>query len=324
MTNNNPKVFISHASEDKERFVTKFATKLRKKAVDAWLDQWEIKPGDSLIDKIFEEGIKDCEVFVIILSEKSINKKWVKEELNLGTIQRIEKNTKIIPILIDKNIEVPTSLRHLVWQRIDDLDNYEDEFNKILKSIYDISEKPPLGEKPKYSIEINTIEGLTKTDSIVLKVIGDIVHNNDDTVRYVKNRDIFDTCSNYNLSHEDVIESLGILKSDFYIKMSQENAPIEMTHLLMTSYGFIEYCENFILDFEKKFKDIVSSILNEDSRSSDEIYKRVKCKLVVVVSILQRFNDMDYMKVLVQVGAPMKIFEIYPKGNRYLKNVLQG
>lgn len=34
-----PKVFVSHASEDKERFVTEFATKLRAKGVDAWLDK---------------------------------------------------------------------------------------------------------------------------------------------------------------------------------------------------------------------------------------------------------------------------------------------
>ncbi len=32
-----PKVFISHASEDKARFVTEFATKLRENGVDAWL-----------------------------------------------------------------------------------------------------------------------------------------------------------------------------------------------------------------------------------------------------------------------------------------------
>ncbi len=113
-----PKVFISHASEDKERFVMKFATKLREKRVDAWFDKWEIKVGDSLIDKIFEEGISNYQVFIIILSKKSINKKWVKEELNSAQIQRIEKNTKIIPIIIDKNIEVPTSLKHLVWEKI--------------------------------------------------------------------------------------------------------------------------------------------------------------------------------------------------------------
>ncbi len=51
-----PKVFVSHASEDKERFVTEFSTKLRENGVDAWLDKWEMLPGDSLVDKIFEEG----------------------------------------------------------------------------------------------------------------------------------------------------------------------------------------------------------------------------------------------------------------------------
>ena len=36
----NPKVFVSHASEDKDRFVNTFATKLRENGVDAWLDKW--------------------------------------------------------------------------------------------------------------------------------------------------------------------------------------------------------------------------------------------------------------------------------------------
>lgn len=53
----NPKVFISHASEDKDRFVINFSTKLRSKGIDTWLDKWEMRPGDSLIDRIFEEGI---------------------------------------------------------------------------------------------------------------------------------------------------------------------------------------------------------------------------------------------------------------------------
>lgn len=54
------KVFVSHASEDKERFVNEFATKLRVNGIDAWLDKWEMLPGDSLVDKIFEEGFKEC------------------------------------------------------------------------------------------------------------------------------------------------------------------------------------------------------------------------------------------------------------------------
>jgi hypothetical protein len=41
-----PKVFISHASEDKDRFVTLFARRLRENGVDAWLDQWETRIDD--------------------------------------------------------------------------------------------------------------------------------------------------------------------------------------------------------------------------------------------------------------------------------------
>jgi len=55
-----PKVFISHASEDKDRFVIPFATRLRENGVDAWVDRWEMNPGDSLVDRIFEEGLKNA------------------------------------------------------------------------------------------------------------------------------------------------------------------------------------------------------------------------------------------------------------------------
>jgi hypothetical protein len=39
-----PKVFISHASEDKQRLVEQFAQCLRATGVDAWLDKWEMNP----------------------------------------------------------------------------------------------------------------------------------------------------------------------------------------------------------------------------------------------------------------------------------------
>jgi hypothetical protein len=50
---NNPKIFVSHAKEDKDRFVLEFAEKLRNKGIDAWVDNWEMLPGDKLNDKIF-------------------------------------------------------------------------------------------------------------------------------------------------------------------------------------------------------------------------------------------------------------------------------
>src|ERR1035438_8156569 len=52
-----PKVFISHAGEDRERFAKPFAARLRANGVDAWISFWEINPGDSIVDRIFNEEI---------------------------------------------------------------------------------------------------------------------------------------------------------------------------------------------------------------------------------------------------------------------------
>ncbi len=148
-----PKVFVSHASEDRQRFVMPFAQRLRENGVDAWLDQWEMKPGDSLVDKIFEEGLRNAQAVIIVLSAASVNKPWVREELNLSVVKRIGKGLKIIPVVIDA-CEVPEALQSTIWQRIDDLQQYDDAFQRILDAVFDRSPKPPLGEKPAvYAIE---------------------------------------------------------------------------------------------------------------------------------------------------------------------------
>ena len=121
METKNPKVFVSHASEDKERFVINFAKKLREKGVDAWVDKWEMKLGDSLVDKIFEEGIKSCDTFIIILSKFSVTKPWVREELDSAIVKRIEEKTRLIPIVIDEGIDIPQCIKHLLRKPISDL-----------------------------------------------------------------------------------------------------------------------------------------------------------------------------------------------------------
>ncbi|MFN9951710.1 MAG: toll/interleukin-1 receptor domain-containing protein, partial [bacterium] len=45
------KVFISHSSRDKP-VVEPLARYLRSVGIDAWLDKWEIAPGDDIIAKI--------------------------------------------------------------------------------------------------------------------------------------------------------------------------------------------------------------------------------------------------------------------------------
>lgn len=87
-TNSAPIAFLSHDSEDKERFVLPFAARLRQRGVDAWVDRWEITAGDSLVDKTFEEGLKNASAVIVVLSHISIQKRWVREELDASVVAR--------------------------------------------------------------------------------------------------------------------------------------------------------------------------------------------------------------------------------------------
>ncbi|MBK7809545.1 MAG: toll/interleukin-1 receptor domain-containing protein [Saprospiraceae bacterium] len=64
-------IFLSHNREDKE-FVRHLALDLRRAGIIAWLDEAEIKPGDSIIDKI-EDGLKGSKYLAVILSPTSVN-----------------------------------------------------------------------------------------------------------------------------------------------------------------------------------------------------------------------------------------------------------
>ena len=69
----------------------------------------EIQPGDSIIEKIFREGLAGCQLFLIVLSKASIQSRWVREELDHATIQRIEGTARVVPIL-KEDCEIPAPL----------------------------------------------------------------------------------------------------------------------------------------------------------------------------------------------------------------------
>jgi hypothetical protein len=137
--------FLSHASDDKDRFVLGFAEKLREHGIELWLDEWEILPGDRIVGKVFEEGLKNAEVIIVVLSNISVAKPWVRAELEVAVVKRIEEGIRIIPLVIDKDCPVPEALKADVRVVINDLNNYEPELKSIVNAVYRIYDKPPLG-----------------------------------------------------------------------------------------------------------------------------------------------------------------------------------
>lgn len=72
-------VFISHSSEDKDTIVREMATLLTKFGLKVWYDEFTLKVGDSLSQKI-DEGLINSRFGIVIISRAFLNKKWTDYE----------------------------------------------------------------------------------------------------------------------------------------------------------------------------------------------------------------------------------------------------
>lgn len=278
-----PKVFVSHASEDKVRFVLEFAERLRQKGIDAWVDKWEMLPGDSLVDKIFEEGIKEAETVIVVLSRFSIEKPWVREELNAAFVKRVNNGSKLIPIVLD-NCKVPEALKSTLWEPISDLSAYDASFDRIVASIYGANDKPPLGSPPEYVQSFaQAIGGLNNIDSLVLRLSCDEVLKTGDI--FVNADRIFFKDGKVLVPEDELKDSLEILDSEGYINLVRMLGHGFFPYQI-TTYGFDLYANTSIPHYQDKIAAIVSTIVNEKLTSNDEIRERLDENKIIADHIL--------------------------------------
>lgn len=126
-------VFLSHNQADKE-FVRKLAQDLENHGVRYWLDEAEMKIGDSLIQKI-REGIDSVDFFAVILSPNSVNAPWVVNELDVAMNHQISgKPIKVLPILL-KECELPGFLVGKYYSDFRNEDFYESSFKTLINSL---------------------------------------------------------------------------------------------------------------------------------------------------------------------------------------------
>lgn len=311
-----PKVFVSHASEDKDRFVLEFASRLRQKGIDAWLDKWEMLPGDSLLDKIFEEGIKEAKAVIVVLSKFSVEKPWVKEELNAAFVKRINNGSKLIPVVID-DCDVPEVLKSTLWEPIADLSAYEPSFDRIVASIYGINDKPPIGPQPEYVQSfVKAIGSLNNIDSLVLRLSCEEILKSGDT--WINPVRIFLKDDQLLVPEEELRDSLEILDSNGYIKLMRAFGG-DLLPYQVTTYGLDAYANAAIPNYKNTIAAVVSAIVNEKLTSNTEIQTRLNENRVVIDHILNVLENDGHIKQT-RIRDLSQILSVSPT----LKRALRG
>lgn len=129
----NPSIFLSHNHKDKE-FVRRLARDLDCHGIRVWLDEAELKIGDSLIEKI-RDGIDGVDYVAVILSENSVQSRWVQKEIDVAmTLEIGGKDINVLPLMLER-CELPGFLLGKFYADFTSEDKYLSSFELLINTM---------------------------------------------------------------------------------------------------------------------------------------------------------------------------------------------
>src|SRR5262245_24031593 len=106
-------VFLSHSAKD-QAVVRVLGERLRTDGLRVWLDEWQIRPGDSIPSRI-EDGLEHSRVLVLCMSEHAFSSDWTQLEATTFRFRDpINRERRFIPIRLD-DTPVKGSLAHFLY-----------------------------------------------------------------------------------------------------------------------------------------------------------------------------------------------------------------
>jgi 5'-deoxynucleotidase YfbR-like HD superfamily hydrolase len=153
-------VFLSHSSKDKTE-VRRLADELERHGISVWLDEREIKVGESITAKI-QEALLKAKYVAVWITQNSISSGWVEKEWQVKIFRAIStKKTVILPLLAD-NCEIPFFLRDCMYA--DFTASFDIGFNKLIDAIKKKERKNILEVEPITVLEhtkgfLNDLDG---------------------------------------------------------------------------------------------------------------------------------------------------------------------
>src|SRR5437588_7739497 len=92
-----PKVFISHATADRDLVQRHILDLLRAHGIDTWYAEDDIHTAEEW-EMSIRQGLASCEWFLVVMTPRSANSKWVQAEVNWAIDKR---QGRLIPVLLE-------------------------------------------------------------------------------------------------------------------------------------------------------------------------------------------------------------------------------
>lgn len=161
---NPPRAFISysHDSAEHKKWILDFATTLRRRGIDAVLDQWDLKPGDDL-PHFMETQLESADFVLMICTDKYVEKAnageggvgYEKMIMTASLLSKID-SSKVIPIIRQSETDTrPTFMKTKIYIDFSNDENIEYSLDDLLRVLLQapLYEKPEIGTNPFEPLE---------------------------------------------------------------------------------------------------------------------------------------------------------------------------
>jgi hypothetical protein len=291
------RAFMSHSHDDKA-IAHQLGEKLRGKGIDVWVDAWEIRPGDSIVQKIFEEGLRECKLFIVLLSPNSVRSSWVRHELDSAIVQRLSGATRVVPVVVEP-CDIPVALRTLL--RLDlAVESMENVVARLVDVAFDNNRKPPLGRPP--TAIVHDIPGLSKTATRIATILSSSMDQSDgrplgyEGAELAKTLDLTPDQVN---DAVDELSALGLAQTMQYLG----TAPFAFGHVEPTHSLAFHLRGTGMLDYDpdedvRAVAAAIAQVKNATGETIQEITKLQPSRINHAVSYLEAYGHVDVMKFL--------------------------
>jgi hypothetical protein len=135
------RIFISHSSHDQD-LASEICGDLRTAGYEPWLDCQSIQAGSPIVADI-DAAILKCHHFIVILSKKAVESRWVQQEVmcSLWTKLSDRRRKRLIPALREHCGELPLHLQNLRYA------NFTQSYAVGFAQIYAAIDLPPIEDQ---------------------------------------------------------------------------------------------------------------------------------------------------------------------------------
>lgn len=126
---NYEKVFLSYSYKDRD-VIEEFQDKLKLKGIPIWKDEYDIKFGESITERI-DEAMRECKIILLCVSENTKNSFYANEEVRTSYKNYLlSKEKSVITVVLDDSDpkDIITGLSNYKYVRYKN----EDEVRKLI------------------------------------------------------------------------------------------------------------------------------------------------------------------------------------------------